>query len=519
MISAELSAEILRLYAQEKWPIGTIARHKEVHHGVVRRVIAQAAGSPPRPARRGKLDDFLPFIQEILQRYPTLCASRIHGMARERGLRCCSSHFRAAVAKLRPPRVREAFLRLRTLPGEQGQVDWAHFGVLTVGQAERKLYAFVFTLSYSRKLFVQFGFDIGMAGFLAGHAAAFEAFGGVPRVLLYDNLKSAVLDRVGDAIRFHPTILSFSKHYGYEPRPVAVARGNEKGRVERSIRYLRTSFMAARTFKDLADLNCQVALWCVTQAEERRWPQDARKTVSEAFAAEQPALMPLPLDRFDTASRREVRVAKTPYVRFDANDYSVPHSLVGRSLAVLADAERVRVLDGDREVASHLRSWDRAQLIEDPQHIADLVVAKRDAHQHRGQHRVLHAVPSAEALMMLLAQRGEPLGSSVAYLGKLLDEYGPSDMEVAVGQAVQAHTPHPHSVRLLLQKLRFARGLPPAAVRPLVANPKLRDIEVQPHDLATYDSLSERLIQPTPAAESSPATSTATHPSKETRHV
>ena len=111
--------------------------------------------------------------------------------------------------------------------------------------------AFVIVLSYSRQIFLRFFLDARMENFLRGHVAAFEAWQGVPRVLRYDNLKSAVLERRGDAIRFHPTLLGFAGHYRYEPRPVAVARGNEKGRVERAIRYVRDALFAARTFADL----------------------------------------------------------------------------------------------------------------------------------------------------------------------------------------------------------------------------------------------------------------------------
>jgi transposase len=85
-----------------------------------------------------------------------------------------------------------------------------------------------------------------MDSFLRGHVQAFSAWGGCPRVLLYDNLKSAVLERAGDAIRFNPELLKFAAHHGIEPRPVGIARGNEKGRVERSIRYIREAFFAAR---------------------------------------------------------------------------------------------------------------------------------------------------------------------------------------------------------------------------------------------------------------------------------
>lgn len=168
-------------------------------------------------------------------------------------------HLRRIVGRLRPKPTAEAYQRLRTMPGEQAQVDWAHFGKLQVGRAVRPLWAFVMVLSYSRRPFVRFFPGASMPFFLRGHAEAFAEFGGVPRVLLYDNLKSAVLERHGDAIRFNPTLLELAAHYRFEPRPVAIARGNEKGRVERAIRYVREAFFEARTYADLADLNRQAA--------------------------------------------------------------------------------------------------------------------------------------------------------------------------------------------------------------------------------------------------------------------
>lgn len=145
------------------------------------------------------------------------------------------------------PRGAEAYLRLATLPGEQAQVDWPDFGKVQVGRETRKLTAFVIVLSWSRALFVRFFYDARMPSFLAGHVHAFAYFGAAARVVLYDNLKSAVLERQGDAICLHPTLFELAGHYRYEPRLVAPRRGNEKGRVERAIRYLRDAFFAGRT--------------------------------------------------------------------------------------------------------------------------------------------------------------------------------------------------------------------------------------------------------------------------------
>ena len=173
--------------------------------------------------------------------------------------------------------------------------------------------AFVMVLSYSRMIFLRFFLDARMDSFLRGHVEAFVAFGGAARVVLYDNLKSAVLERQGDAIRFNPALLAFAGHYRYEPRPVAVARGNEKGRVERAIRYVRDSFFAARMFTDLADLNAQARLWCEGPASDRRWPQDTALSVREDFDAERPSLLGLPEREYPLGERVAVTVGKTPW--------------------------------------------------------------------------------------------------------------------------------------------------------------------------------------------------------------
>ena len=191
-IPPELEAQILRYHHVEKWRIGTIARQLHVHHGTVMRVLAQA-GLPRtgQAARRSQIEPYLPFILATLQKFPTLTASRLYAMVRERGYRGGPDHFRHLVACHRPRSPAEAYLRLRSLPGEQGQVDWGHFGHLTIGRARRPLMAFVMVLSYSRRIFLRFFLDARMESFLRGHAAAFAAWNGCARVLLYDNLRSA----------------------------------------------------------------------------------------------------------------------------------------------------------------------------------------------------------------------------------------------------------------------------------------------------------------------------------------
>ena len=227
MISPQLAAEILRLYHAEKWPVGTIADQLGVHHSVVERLIAQDGTPRPKRYRPSQLHPYLPLIVNTWKQYPKLSASRLYEMCRQRGYQGSPHHFRHRVACHRPRPAAEAYLRLKTLPGEQAQADWGHFGKLTIARAVRPLMAFVMVLSYSWRIFLQFYLGQRIENFLRGHQAAFDAWGGAPRVILYDNLKSAVLERQGDAIRFNPLLLAFAAHYRFSPRPVAVARGNE----------------------------------------------------------------------------------------------------------------------------------------------------------------------------------------------------------------------------------------------------------------------------------------------------
>ncbi|MGC1954477.1 MAG: IS21 family transposase, partial [Gammaproteobacteria bacterium] len=362
-IDKELEARILRYHFVEKWRVGTIARQLGVHHNVVNRVLSQA-GMPKveRTDRPSMIDPYLRFITETLGQFPTLTASRLYAMVRERGYPGGADHFRHQIAGYRPRPQPEAFLRLKTLPGEQGQVDWAHFGKITIGSAQHALMAFVLVLSYSRRIFLRFYLDAKMASFLRGHEAAFEAWDGLPRVLLYDNLKSAVLERRGQAIRFHPTLLEFAAHYRFEPRPVAVARGNEKGRVERAIRTVRDHFWPARQWQDLADLNAQAEAWCNGWAMDRPCPEERCISVRQAFAQE--SLLALPDNPYPTDERIEVRIGKTPYARFERNDYSVAHTQVQRTLTLVASPTEVRILDGAEQIARHRRSYDKGQQIE-----------------------------------------------------------------------------------------------------------------------------------------------------------
>lgn len=491
-IGNELAATIKRLFHAEKWRIHTIATQLHIHHSVVRRVLDQEHQVTMTQIPPTLIDRYLPLILSTLETYPTLTASRLYGMVRERGYRGSESHFRRLIARHRPKPIRnhEAFLRLRTLPGEEMQCDWASFGHHQIGKAKRPLMGFIMVLSYSRRIFLRFFLNARMESFLRGHVAAFEEIGGVPRVILYDNLRSAVLERQGDVIRFNPTLLDFAGHYRFKPKPVALARGNEKGRVERAIRYARDAFFAARTFEDIADLNAQAMAWCRGPTTERPCPEDPSISVQEAFEQERGSLLSLPDNPYPTEERKAVSSGKTPYIRYDLNDYSIPHTHVRKSLTVLSSEDEIQILDGATCIATHPRSYDKGRQIETEAHIKALVQEKRKAHQHRAHDRVVQAIPRGQDFLMAAAEKGYVLPSVLRELNTFLDDYGARALALAIDEALAVGAPHPRNVHLCLERMRQESDRPPRIPIPLGDKARQHDTPVKTHDLGTYDQLS-----------------------------
>ena len=461
MIDRETVARIRQLHYAEHWTVGTIAGELGLHHETVENALHEKTRVSPAP-RPSLLDPYLDFIRQALERYPGLTATRIFAMLKERGYSGKERQLRRTVARLRPPR-REAFLRRRTFVGEEGQVDWASFGHVLIGAAKRALSAFVMTLAYSRMLFVEFFFNQSLETFVRGHVHAFTDFGGIPRCLLYDNLRSAVLERRGDAVHFNPRLIELAAHYHFVPRACRPARGNEKGGVERAVRYLRDSFFAARPFTTLEDFNRQARTWRDEVTLQRRWPQDDRQTVAQAFAEEAPRLLPLPAHPFDCDLVVPVGSEKTIYVRFDLNDYSIPPSAVGHLLSLVASDQSVRILNGTQEIARHHRSYDRHQRVEDHVHVETLLAEKNRARGSSRCARLIDAVPEAEAFLDAGFERGESAALLTQKLLLLLDDWGARELRAAVRQALDKQTPRVSSVAYILRSVSTTLRQPGSA--------------------------------------------------------
>lgn len=252
---------------------------------------------------------------------------------------------------------------------------------------------------------------------------------------------------------------------------------------------MRSSFWQARKFVSLEDLNEQALKWCMREAGERRWVQDEKLSVLQAFEQEKANLLKVPESPLMVYDRQEVSVGKTTYVRFDCNDYSIPAEHVRKTLSVFATLDTVKICDGNKEVARHKRSFAKGKQIEDQSHLQELIDAKRAARKHRAMDRLQLAAPSTTELLCQAGGRGHNLGRLTQQLTSLLDLYGASELEAAVKDALAGGAVHASAVKQALETRRSKRGARPAVRLHFEGNPKANEVTVTPKSLHIYDSL------------------------------
>lgn len=483
----ELRLQMRRLVLVLGWPIETVARRFGVHHSTVRRALENSPATDG-PVRPSVLDPFKPYIVERLTELPLLTSTRLLAEIHERGYQHGIAQLKRYVMRVRGPRSRKVYLRVETEPGEQAQVDWGHFGRMRVGNTQRPLSAFSMVLSWSRALYVDFSLDERMETFLLMHRRALDFFGGVPKRILYDNLKSVVLHHVGNTIQFNPRFLGFAGHYLFEPTAAPVRYPEAKGRVESSIKYLRHSFFYGRSFSNLADLRAQVAAW-LTETANARMHGTTRERPSERLVLERSRLRALPERAFDTDLVVPTIITKEARVRLDTNSYSVPPEFAGQTVHIRADDVSVRVVVAGAEVTRHARCWERHRAIEEPAHLEQLLERRKAARGPKQKDRLAALSPEARAYLQEVARRRINLKHEMRKLLRFIETYGEAEVTAGMAAALAQRSFGAKYVRALMDQARFRRGLgePPEPV--ITGNTVADSLEVQPHDLRTYDAL------------------------------
>lgn len=269
---------------------------------------------------------------------------------------------------------RRVYKPVETLPGEQAQVDWGHFGTWSFDGEQQTLYGFALSLGYSRPRFVRFTLSKSMRPFLECHKRALEYIGGVPIDILYDNCKTVVSERLGDILKFNPDLTRFASDYGFKPKACWVNDPESKGKVETVINYVKQDFVYSLPLDELSlnELNNRALRWCDEVANEQTHSM-TREKPNDRLGDEQPALGDLPKREVQVYESVTRRIRKDSTFVFETNQYTVPHDYARSeaTLHVTRDSIEVYVDNEDDPIAVHDRCHDRGQLVMDEDHYED----------------------------------------------------------------------------------------------------------------------------------------------------
>jgi hypothetical protein len=335
-------------------------------------------------------------------------------------------------------------------------------------------------------LFAELVFDLTVSSLCRSLLRAAQFLGGLPRQFLFDNPKSVVLERHGDVVRFQPELLDVCSQLHVQPRLCAVYAPQQKGRVERAIRYLKDRFFAGRTLMDRDSGNQQLDSFLRTIAAARPHPQIADRTVQQVLEQqERKILLPLPAVFPPVDLCISVVVDKCAFICFDTNWYSVPPAYAQGTLTLCASDCWVRLLDKHQEVARHPRCWGRKQRLEDPQHRRDLLARRPGARPAKAQDRLRVAFPAIDELFSRWLRNGQNVGLLTLRTTKLLDLYGPQRFARAAAIVSERGSSDPAALAQILEQLRKADQTPVPV--PLSLGSHVPDADVLPHPLESYD--------------------------------
>lgn len=482
MISYETFCRLRQLHQEKGLKPAQIAGELELDLKTVEKWIQRPTYPQRQPSKRSsKLDPFKARILALLQRHP-YTAQQLFQQLRPQGYTGGYTILKRFVRQVRPLR-KPAYLMLHFAAGECAQVDWGTYGSVTVGSTRRRLSFFTMVLCHSRLLYVEFTLTEGMEQFLACHQNALAFFGGVPRKIMIDNLKVGVLRHVlGEKAVFNPRYLDLAHHYGFEPVACNVRKANEKGRVENAVGYIKKNFLNGLDIPSFAALAPAAQLWRDTVANLRLHGETRRKPI-EHFAEEKPLLKPLPVLPYDGAVIRPISANSCACVVLETNRYSVPHLYASQRLTLKLYPHQLMFFHQEKLITIHQRSYDRRQLVRNPDPIKELVAQRKRAHSQTMLLTFLALSPHSETYIRHLELKRLNTPHPVQKIVALGELYGPGKIDRALQDALHFEAYGCEYIANILE--RREQGAPPAALH-LTRRQDLLDLDLPPVDLTPY---------------------------------
>lgn len=491
MIRYETFCKIQDLHLHRGLTVAQIARALGLDRKTVGKWV-NAKSFRPRAAspRSSKLDPFKPRVVRLLETHP-YSATQVFQRLREEGFCGGFSIVKDFVRKVRPVR-KPAFLTLSFEPGECAQVDWGEYGLVNVGSTRRKLSFFVMVLCFEPLMYLEFTVSQTLEHFLNCHQNAFRYFGGGVKKVMVDNLKAAVLRRlVGEAPVFNARYLDFSRHYGFDIVACNVGKGNEKGRVENGVGYVKKNFLNGLEIPDFSAVSPAARQWLESIANVRIHGETRDRPI-DRFQTERPALLPLPAMPYDVGVVHSVRASNRFRVILETNRYSVPSEYAGTRLSLKAYPDRIVVYTQDKLIAQHVRCYDRHQDFENPDHPRELLMQRRKAYDQTLLKRFLALSPTAERYYQELQQRRLNPRHHLRKILALSEIYGPDHLARAIEDAFALQAFSSEYIANILEQRQ--RVVPEPGALLLTRRQDLLELEMAEPDLAIYDhSSSEKL--------------------------
>jgi transposase len=437
-----------------------------------------------RKPKASKLDTYRERIDSFLEEFPDVKAPVVLQRLRKEGFAGEITILRCYLHKKRGERNRnrEAFIRFESAPGKQLQIDWGHFGSLTYGTAVRKLYALAVIEAYSRMLYVEFTHSQKQEALHQGLINAFRFFNGTPEEIVVDNMLTAVTERCGSVIRFNDAFLDFLRIFKIVPRACHIRSPQEKGKIEKSIDYLRQNFWPLRSFRDLMDVQEQVNQWRDGICNVRVHQTTGERPI-DRFAGI--SLRPLPSLLPDCRESATLLVHQDFAVRFDDNSYTAPPWTIGRRLTLKADQTTVMLYHREKQVAVHQRSWERKKRIELPSHQEQVKKLHRRLWQDRDIALLSSLGQETVDYLAALADARQLIKKSVLKLLQLKEQYGAVSLLSAISRAM-AHKAYgaDYIENILHQEKAPPKQHPPVKLK----NEVLNNIRLPEPSLADYDA-------------------------------
>jgi len=475
--------EIIRL-KHLGWSNHQIARHLRIDRATVKKYRHNPNRQFKKPERRSsKLDPYLHLVDQWIEQAPQVKATVVLQRLRNKGFTGQITIVRDLLRKVRgPQKKRQAYIRFESDPGQQIQIDWGHFGSLSYGNTNRKLYALAVLESYSRMLYVEFTHSQKQQALHQCLLNAFLFFGGTAKEIVVDNMVTAVIERQGSIVRFNDAFLDFLRNFNMTPVACNPGAPYEKGKIEAAIKYIRRNFWPLRSFENLNDVQGQARQWLSAVANIRIHQTTGQKP-DERF--EDVNLKSLPNLLPDCREVCLLKVHKDFAVRFDGNTYTTPPWTIGKKLTVKADTATVTIYHGSKKVVAHQRCWQRHCRIENNAHKEQVKKMNKRLWQNRQIAALASLGADARLYLQGLIEAKIPIKKNVSRILNLKNEYGSAAIITAIQIAMTYNAFGADYIEnIVYQKMTPRKKHPPVKLK----KNDLNHITLNEPSLAEYDA-------------------------------